>query len=300
MISFPEQTMCSQINQSNVRYFCLAGSNGDRTLCDLINSTESSGYANLNSLCHMYLAVRLQDKKICESLPDKPIPDYSSMTSRQDCLYHLALESEDYRFCPSNRAEECYRKIAIATGNYSLCNLVQDRNHSAYCKAVIKEDPAICSEISNNSIWYSTCYGALANLTRTAALCEIAVASSYLKNGSTPIESYLYYCYYHGSFCELLPTHGNGIALRDNCLARRDKNITLCNNDSLCMVSIARETGNEELCEKMLDNRTRGSCYSELATSKCDISLCSRLQTHEEKDECVLRLLTSWCPMSTR
>lgn len=284
-IFFPEQNICSQIEDNNIRYYCLAITRGDKTLCSHINSSRTRGS------CYFYLALKLEDKSICEELPiEQPDKNFTFFYTPEYCLYRFALRTKDPNLCPYDRHDMCYEELAFESWNVSLCNFIQDKNHSTYCRAIITVMPSICKEIPNNSKYYFNCYGELANLTRNATLCEIAFYTSDLERLYI---THLYTCYDHGSFCELLPSEWENIVLRDECLARRDKNVSLC-SDSLCVESIAERTNNKSLCET-LDSHMKNLCLSELARTNCDTSLCFKLPTQKEKDECIYDLLANLC-----
>ena len=160
----------------------------------------------------------------------------------------------------------CYRKLARAAGNASLCGMMSggDVLLRDYCykdAAEMNNDTSICEEVENIDIRERCKHG-------------------------------IKYEDYHETHCEEIAK----CMFRDECfwnLARKTNNSLLCEKiDSVeytgyCYFSFARLLGDEAFCGKINDLKMKDECYFDIAIMSENDVLCGKVRGYDFKLACL-------------
>ncbi|MDB5259325.1 MAG: hypothetical protein JWO73_533 [Candidatus Taylorbacteria bacterium] len=225
---------------------------------------------------------------------------YADFELNAQCYQSLALLRKDASYCDSIGASfetgsmhrnDCYNRVAAATGNASLCTddgcitsigkdvskcppLGQRYNGSYECYldiAVSTKNPSVCELLGNDKDSMLTCYEYVAEAKQDSSICEMGNPTSEQKDD----------CYRN-----LSRTQNQNMALcekisnkefRDSCKYRivrgaavREGNVGACNNLSSdqsrindCLEKVAYRRNDPLLCELIKDDEY------ELSTNQC-------------------------------
>lgn len=143
-ISSNDIEVCKELDElvQGSCYANIAINNNDESICKLI------GADYWWNICHYEVGLAKNDEDICFEMYDED--------KAAECFTAIALAKEDPFSCTwilSPKTERwCYRKVAVLTGNASICKRIEDRvwRDGNCIKKVAQEmdDPSICEMIS--------------------------------------------------------------------------------------------------------------------------------------------------------
>lgn len=252
--------------------------------------TEKASLGNDVSFCEKNKYANPHDRNECRIAVSKNSNDPSICREIED---GAGRNPEDFKY-------QCFANIALNTKNYSLCEELKERSYRNECYASIgnkTSDVSICNKVINDPDQFSDCIENIAINTDNRSLCDKVDSENkrgcYLgfdlnlsktsgdtaicdkiKNegwGSSQIGScFSYVAAYtdNYSLCEKVSDYSNS---RDVCylgVSRKSTNIGICDkirwqyNGYQCIVNIAINTSNRNLCEKAYSDY-KDNCYSD-------------------------------------
>ena len=169
---------------------------------------------------------------ICEQNADTTDMDRCYMDA---ALTHVDTSPCD-RIVVNDTRSICYVKVAKYSGNYRICNEIQDEGYQDYCLAWVKGDSSFCEDakvVNGRDICYYWIARTMSNVT----------------------------------LCDKIKDAGQ----KDACLvevASEERNATVCERVAAesqkdeCFRTVAIQSRNPALCSKIMDDDVKELCFS--------------------------------------
>ena len=221
--------------------------------------------------------------KIYGTTPENPINLSSAAdacltqsTYPDSCLKNLMTQTNhDAKVCELIKTESdkdyCYRKVAWYSNSSQMCSKVKNQLYRDYCLSKFENKISICENSELHKLDQGECYlntFALAEDTKDLAICG-QMPSDY-----GPLPDLKRDCFTQvvarigdPSLCEKYPVN------KDTCY--------------LFIVERNKNPNPTELCEKIVDNKKKDSCFCTVVTILNDKSLCQKIQSDWYKRNCV-------------
>ena len=198
---------------------------------------------------------------ICQKIP------LTKQLSPSDGYYCFAAVNHNPEFCqkievdPGDEEEEANKNLclAVASEDSSYCKKMQDplSKHVCYYQlAVISDNINFCDNIDYDKNERSQCYFTF-------------VSNLYWWDKSEEIKT---------EYCNKFPA---GEQDRSTCLAFKDRDVSLCNNDINCLTFFKQDMS---FCAGK--GSTLKDCVRDRAMTSKDVSICETL-TGEKRDDCI-------------
>ncbi|MBU4502237.1 MAG: hypothetical protein KKA79_06580 [Nanoarchaeota archaeon] len=196
-------------------------------------------------------------------------------------------QEEILTLTPGNR-QEC---LAVVNNNHEFCELIQldngedmlGKDDKNVCLAHAKKDVSYCKEMSNDGD-KKHCYFGLSLISGDINVCD---EIDYDENEKELCYwSFVNALYWEGKSDKITTEHCNklpaGSQSRDSCLAQKEGDVSLCENNVNCLT----------LFEQPMSFCTTGKgsklkyCIRDRAMTDKDLSICETL-TGEKRDDCI-------------
>ncbi|MFH1126038.1 MAG: hypothetical protein V1703_02840 [Candidatus Altiarchaeota archaeon] len=223
---------------SCLRDFCIKLKN--LSICDRISANSTFVKADGFQI----LALELNNMSLCDATPDNYY---------QDCYHEFGLDKADLSMCAKAKRQIgidlCYNGVAEAVGDESICEKIQDADtigecyynvvyHKDMAGAVSESDVSICDKIQDNKYRYRD-------------WCLLRV---FYKVNSSDL-----------AFCDKMtdPSLLNTLFLELLDLIPIHRSGHFSYPKDLCYLHIANITKNTSLCDKIVLDDDRWTCYDE-------------------------------------
>ncbi|MBU0661939.1 MAG: hypothetical protein ABH854_01745 [Candidatus Diapherotrites archaeon] len=252
---------------------------------------ECSGKeGNELAICIIEFAVNNEDETICERLESQSKAVLGrdaisgSVLSREACYTKIAEKKQDVSLCEKG-TQECYSAFAETEGNPEHCDKLLGTTSRMFCTGEKVIDRQGCEWITADA--KEACYLSIALSKNAPELCgdEKAISNTGLRDK----------CYSEIAFeneDKTLCAEVSG-GHRQDCY--RAVETLLMHTESKKTYELAIETGNEKLCEEVIESPlgpkdysggySEGFCYYRIAVQTRDHSLCEKAYLGEDDNE---------------
>jgi len=200
-----------------------------------------------------------------------------SIYVKSDCLRYFAKEYKDVSICDkitpftvSGEDQKCYEDIAIIKQDLSLCSKKTDSKYiidlCLHKVATQSNNSNICDNIENK-LTKNDCYNDIAENSKNIDLCQ-----KILENTSF-------------NFC----INNLAVKNKDPNLCERSKsyNTSYIGRD-YCYEHVSYEINDINLCEKIIDDNVKYSCYRMIQDRYTSPESCEKIKKLERRDDCYL------------
>ncbi len=319
-VKYGKAEICEELDSKDC-YHNLALSTEDELYCDKISVGETNVQLEVQEeQCISQVAVLKQDLDICSNLRNSVVRDLC----QRKVNTRIAEETGDETYCEDNEESlsdnlECYYNVAVSTGNYKLCEYLEEASYEelsnrCYELVMIKkqEEYFEVKEVDVNRDYLEYCsfsYGDLEDdyeeqqfselkckikLTRDYSLCQGIISKDY----TADCYNYILSLTDNSNICgELVDPYNINTCYKN--FARKLKDPTLCSkltneyDGDVCVVDLSNANPGmisvkEEavLCSQM--NAGKDNCYSKLAIKTKDKTLCNQISSTDGKTNCLI------------
>ncbi|MFH1895443.1 MAG: fibronectin type III domain-containing protein [archaeon] len=277
-IALKDTTGCNQIIDSAKSNSCnavVAASENSIEACKKISVVSDK------DICFKAIAISLKDYVVCTYISTATT---SEGFERDDCLTTVLNSVKEETLCTffinQTKKNECFGEIGVKEKNPLICKKSTDLNLTDYCIkniALEEKDSDYCLQILDKNI-FQQCVAGVAEANPEKKACELITDLSTKDN-----------CYYNTAqsskketYCPLIIDN----SIRDNCynaLAVDLNKGVLCDEIRLlnanlrnsCYSTVAGNSLDSPLCEKITGSEQYISCYNHIAVKLTDYSVCN-------------------------
>ncbi len=218
----------------------------------------------------------------------------------QDCEKASSTAST---YSGSSDRDACYYNLAVDRGNISLCKKVYSSDsYSTYTQAkcgadiaIAEGDPKVCDSLGLISKY--DCYSEVATQTEDPSVCMM-VSTGTKRDGC--IYDYVltnYYSMHDWGICDNISSGSYESSYCYQHAATATTSVSYCDKISGgglysyskadCYSTVAKDSHNPALCEKLVNTTDEDECYYEYAASyPYDQTQCGKIVDQGKKDDC--------------
>jgi hypothetical protein len=239
------------VSRADSNYLNLANESGNASFCDKIVGPRRQAD------CYSMFAASALEPMFCERIR------YTK--SRNKCFIRIAEGLGDATLCDKTNndfmkydgvlpaEDDCYRIVATATENVSVCSKIETEDGRIFCHALLEGNYSKCAIIKEGMIRWP-CFAEFAVSTENLSICASLKAVDQSE------------CY--------------------NFAASKKQDPSVCDKTSpgrldMCYIWVAVSQGNSSLCDKVQGDLGRDVCYQSVAEITLNYSLCDKFSRRD-------------------